>query len=108
MTTLDATLGASVVQAPVSFSSAGDNIVIAGVAGKRIKVLQYFWVISAVANLIFKSGTTALSGTLEFPSAGSDVQDFIQLPINCNIGDAFIINLSTTVTVGGIIWYIQS
>ena len=108
MTTFDATLGASVTQAAINFAASGDNIVIAGAAGKRIKVLQLFYVVGAITNITFKSGTTALSGALNYPAAAAQVQDFIQLPINCNVGDAFILNSSSNVQVGGIVWFIQS
>jgi len=108
VTTFDATVGASVTQAPINFSASGDNIVIAGVAGQRIKVLQFFFVLAAATNLIYKSGATALSGPMDYSSVGAQVQDFIQLPYTCNIGDPFIINSSNAVQVGGTIWYIQA
>ncbi len=108
MTTFDATLGAQVQQAVVSFSGAGDNTVIAGVLGKTIKVLQFFAVIAAATNLTYKSGTTALTGEMDYISAGAQVQDFIQLPLTCFSGDSFIINSSAGVKVGGTIWFIQA
>lgn len=107
MTTWDPTLGASVQQSSVSFSGAGDNTVIAGTLGQRIKVLQFFIVIAGATNLIYKSGTTALTGSMNYPSAGAQVQDFIQLPLTCNSGDAFIVNSSNGVQIGGTIWFIK-
>ena len=108
MTTFDATVGASVTQAPINFSGAGDNIIIGGVAGQRIKVLQFFFVLAAATNLTYKSGSTSLSGPLDFSSIGAQVQDFIQLPMTCLIGDPFIINSTNAVQFGGTIWYIQA
>lgn len=105
MSTVDATIGAQVVQAPISFSAPGDNIVVVGVAGKSIKVLQLFLVLADATNLIYKSGSSALSGTLTFGSNAAQVQDYIQLPLTCNPGDNFIINLTVGVVVGGTIWY---
>lgn len=107
MTTFDATIGASVSQIPINFSASGDSIIVSGVAGKRIKVLQYFMVIAAATNLTFKSSQTTLSGPLDFGSNAADVQDFIQLPLTCNPGDPFIINSSNAVQVGGTLWYAQ-
>lgn len=107
MTTFDATVGASVVQAPINFSASGDNIVIAGVLGKRIKVLQFFLVLAAATNLTYKSGASPISGPLDFGSNAAQVQDFIQLPLTCNLGDPFILNSSNAVVVGGTIWYVQ-
>ena len=106
MTTFDATIGASVQQATVNFSSSGDNIVIIGVVGARIKVLQFFAVFAAATVITYKSGTTPISGPLVFPAASAQVQDFIQLPLTCNVGDAFVINSSAAVQIGGTIWYI--
>lgn len=107
MTTWDDSIGAKVTQAPVNISGAGDNTVISGLLGQVIKVLQFFFVIGAASNLTYKSGTTVISGPLNFPAAAGQVQDFIQLPLTCNAGDSFIVNLSAGVQVGGTIWYIQ-
>ncbi len=107
MTTFDATIGSSVTQAAINFSASGDNTIVSGILGKRIKVLQFFFVLAGATNLTYKSGSTILSGPLDFPTAGSEVQDFIQLPLTCNPDDSFVINSSAAVQVGGIIWYIQ-
>ncbi len=108
MTTWDDTLGAHVTQAPIDFSGSGDNTVISGLLGQVIRVLQFFFVIGAATNLTYKSGANALSGPLDFSSAGAQVQDFIQLPLTCNSGESFVINSSNAVQVGGTIWYIRS
>jgi hypothetical protein len=105
MTTLDATIGPLVQQAPINFAASGDNTVIIGAVGKMIKVLQFFYVVAAATNLTFKSGSTPISGPLDFGSNAAQVQDFIQLPLTCNVGDSFIINSSAAVQVGGTIWY---
>ena len=108
MTTFDATIGASITQVPINFAGAGDNIIIAGVFGQIIRVAQFLFVIADATNLIFKSGTTVLSGSMNFGSNAAIDQDFIQLPLHCNSGDSFIINSSNAVQIGGIIWYAQS
>jgi hypothetical protein len=105
MTTVDSTIGAQVLQAPISFSAPGDNIVVAGITGKSIKVLQLFLVLAGATNLTYKSGSTPLSGLLTFGANAAQVQDYIQLPLTCNVGDNFIMNLSAGVVVGGAIWY---
>lgn len=107
MTTFDATIGASVQQQVLNISFAGDSVVIPGIMGQRIKVLQFFLVVANATNLTYKSGSTAISGPLEFSANASQVQDFIQLPLTCNVGDNFVINNSTGVVVGGTIWFIQ-
>ncbi len=107
MTTWDDTLGPKVTQAVINFSGSGDNTIVTGLLGKVIRVLQFFLVLGAASNLTYKSGTTAISGPLDFTSAGAQVQDFIQLPLTCNPGDSFVINSSNAVQVGGTIWFIQ-
>ena len=42
---LDDTLGPQVTQIPISFSGAGDNVIVAGLLAKRIRVLQFFLVL---------------------------------------------------------------
>jgi hypothetical protein len=105
MTTIDATIGPLVQQAVVSFNASGDNLVILGKVGSRIKVLQFFLVVAAATTFIYKSGSTALSGPLVFGSNSAHVLDYMQLPLTCNVSDSFIINSSAAVQVGGTIWY---
>ena len=105
---VDATLGALVRQAPINFNTSGDNVVVLGVIGQIIRVLQFFYVCGAATNITFKSNATALSGPLIFSTNGAQVQDYMQLPLNCNVGDSFIMNSSNAVQVGGTIWYINT
>lgn len=104
----DATLGSPVIQSPISFTGSGDQIIVPGVAGYSIGILQFFFITSAGVTLTYKSGSTLLSGALPFLANGAQVQDFIQLPLRCNFGDPFIINAGVAVTLGGVIWYYQA
>jgi hypothetical protein len=109
MVAFDATYGSPIQQAVINFTGSGDQIVVAGISGQVIRVLQFFIVLGASATLIYKSGATALTGPLSFLANGAQVQDFIQCPLNClSPGDPFIINANNAVTVGGTIWYVQS
>ena len=102
-------LGAQVLQAAINFSASGNNTVVVGVAGKRIKVTRIFFVIGAATNLIFNSGSTALTGTMDFAANGAFVLDFDKQPLTCiNALDSFIINSSNAVQIGGTIWYVIS
>jgi hypothetical protein len=103
----DDTLGPQTIQIPLSFTGIGDNIIIPGLFGKTTKVLQMFFVLNVASNLLYKSGSTPLTGTMFFLASGSYFQDFIDLQLQCNLGDDFIIN-STSGAGGGTIWYIQS
>jgi hypothetical protein len=104
---VDATLGAEVQQSAVNFSGVGDNTVVAGIALTRIKILQLFFVCSQATTIQFKSAATLLSGPLPLTANGSFFMDYIQCPLMCNSGDAFIIN-SSAGAVGGTIWFIQA
>ena len=105
MTTFDSTIGARVTQIPVNFSGAGDTIIIPGVIGKLINILQFFLVFAGDTNLTFKSAATAISGPISFLANGSFVLDYLQLPLSCNPGDNFVMNLSAGVQVSGTLWY---
>jgi hypothetical protein len=102
----DDTLGANVEQGKIDFATLGPNVVIPGKVNQVIRVLGFFYIVSAASTLQFFSELTPLSGLLEFPSAGAHVQDYLQLPITCNEDDDFIINSSVAVQVGGMIWWI--
>ena len=106
MTIGDATIGPKASQIAINISGVGDNVVIAGVPNKLIKVLQFFFVTAAATIITYKSNGIALSGPMSFTANMSQVQDFIQLPLTCiNPGDSFIINLSAAAQLGGMIWY---
>ena len=108
MPSLD-TIGASVQQAAINFSGSGNNTVVTGVVGKKIKILQIYLVLGGASNLTFLSGLTALTGLMDFSSNGAFVLDFGQLPLTCvNVLDSFIINSSSGVQVGGTVWYVMS
>ena len=109
MVAFDATYGSPIQQAPINFTGSGDQIVVGGIANQVIRVLQFFFILNSASTLIYKSGSTALTGPLNFIASGAQVQDFIQCPLNClNPGDPFIINSSNNTTLGGTIWYVQS
>lgn len=104
----DATLGTPPIQIPISFTGSGNQIIVPGVIGFKVGVLQFFFVLSASSTLTYFSGVTALSGALPFLANGAQVQDFIQLPLTCNDGDPFIINSSAPITLGGTLWYFKA
>lgn len=75
--------------------------------GKETKILQFFLVFAGATNITYKSGTTVISGPMDFSANAAQVQDYMQLPLTCNPGDNFIINSSNAVQVGGTLWYAQ-
>jgi hypothetical protein len=101
--------------APVNVSSSGDNQIIAGVAGKTIRVLSYTLTINGAVNVYWKSGTsgtgtnTTLTGPLYGASAGGGEvatgPPGVEPLFWCVVGDGLYLNLSGAVAVGGHVTY---
>jgi hypothetical protein len=105
----DDIIATPILQIPISFTGVGDQVIAAGTVGYKIAVLQFFFVVSAAVTLVFKSGASSLiSGPMPFLASGAYFQDFIELPMSCADGDAFVVNTSTTVTLGGTLWYARA
>lgn len=106
------------VQAAVSFvaAGAGDNTVVAGVAGKFIEVFGLFLASSAAVNVTLKNGTggTALTGAIPVAVAPANYLSFLT-SLNSDVaplftatgGNNFVVNVSGAATVTGTIWYTQ-
>lgn len=91
---------------PVSFSSAGDNIVVTGIANKRIHVHRIWIVFGSAETVIFKNGTVALSGSIPVAANGAFTFDITGEPwFSMGIGNNFIINLASGSGVNGMIYY---
>ncbi len=103
---------------PIAITGAGDNVVIAAVAGKLITVVGMILVNgAATANSVtVKDGTVnLLSGPMPlgiapsppfiFSDNGSENFDWYQTTSGAN---SFILNLSAATPVGGTVWYIQN
>ena len=97
-------------KASVSVSSSGNNTLIAGVSGQSIKVYKMFLVFGAAVNATFQDGSsTALTGAMPFTANGSIVLDLDTVPwFTTSAGNAFVLNLSTSVTATGTVYYSQS
>lgn len=92
----------------VSFNSTGDNTIIAAVANQGIRVYKIFFVADATTTIVFKNGSTALSGSIPLFAGGAFVLDVSQEPwFMTSIGSAFVINQSGTANVGGQIYFHQ-
>lgn len=100
---------ANLLTVAISFSSTGDNAVVAAVANKQIRIYRLFFVVSAATNLIFKDGASvSLSGAIPFTANGGLVLDQSNDPwVTTTTGNAFIINQSGTANVAGIAYYQQ-
>ena len=94
--------------AVISFSSSGDNEVIAAVASEVIRVYAILFKMGGDADIIFKNGSTALTGTMPFVQYESMILDPTDEPwYVMSTNTAFNINLSAAVQVSGTVWYTQ-
>ena len=94
--------------AVLNASASGDNIAVAAVAGQNIKVWKVWLTAAGAVNAVFKDGaSTALSGNLILPAAGSGFTLFYDGSPHwiTSPGNAFIINLSGAVAISGEIYY---
>ncbi len=97
-----------VVAAPITFSSSGDNIVVAAVAGKAVRVRKLWLVLAGDSNLTFKDGaSTSLSGAVPMMAGGSFFfpMDLVEPHFITTTGNAFIINSSVAVQISGMVYY---
>ena len=94
--------------AVINFSGSGTNQIIAGVVGKIIRVYRLFLVSGGLTNLTFEDNTTPLSGAIPLLMGGGITLDYSGEPwYVCAQADAFNINSSSAVAVGGTIYYVQ-
>ena len=96
----------------IAASSLGDNQIVAGVTGKRIRVLGFVLSFSGSTNAKWRDGTTDLTG-LEYGAAGAvNVAPVTPSVLASGIGwfstsqgNALQLNLSAAVAVGGFVLY---
>lgn len=107
-------LRAQVKSAPINASAAGDNTIVAAVAGKQITVVGLLLMnnVATAQTVTVKDGAaTALSGPLALSTAGSPLfmperPDFEYFSTS-NVTNNLVLNLSAATQVGGVVWYIQ-
>jgi hypothetical protein len=97
--------------AAIAATTAGDATIVAGIPGRRIRVLALTLACNKNIILLFKSGNTTVKINSFFLAQG------IPLDVNrmssgyfveTDPGDAFVINLSTNALLGGSITYIEA
>lgn len=89
---------------PISFNTSGDQTIVAGAAGQRVYVYSIILSAASQVNLIFKDGTTAKSGAMPISSMTIDMED---KPFITSSGNAFVINSSGNIAVGGMALVLQ-
>jgi hypothetical protein len=100
-------------QAPINISASGDNVVVAAVAGRQIKVFRIKFLTSAAVTVAVKDGpSTVLDGPLPFGANQGMVLDWPGYDgppwYTTAAGHALILNLGGAVQIGGNLDYIQS
>ena len=94
--------------AKIDVASAGDNTIVAAVAGKKIRVLQYALVVGAATTVIWKSGSTAISGDMSFDANSGISSPFSPVGLfETAAGEALVLNLSAANPVSGHLVYVE-
>lgn len=98
----------TVSKAVIDFATAATHEIVAAVTGKKIKIVNIMFTVAGETNLTFKSGTTAMSGAMDF--GGTDeprgmVHHFGDFPLETTSGEAFQITSSGAVQVSGYVTY---
>ena len=94
--------------AVINASASGDNIIVAGVTGKPIKIWQFFFVAAGAVNVTFKNGASiSQSGAIPLTGAGSSFYaQYTGMPWSwTDPGNNWIINLSGAVGITGTAYY---
>ncbi len=96
----------------VATSTIGDNVVLPGVANKKIRVLAYMITSIAQNYVVWKSGSTAISGNVYMPAYGNivihmgDLWPAGGLPVlETAIGEDLVISLNAGTAIGGHLTY---
>jgi len=94
--------------AKIDHATAGDNAIVAAVAGKRVKVYGIVLVVSAAVNCKWRSAVTDLTGDMNFGGKGEGYAQAVQPPaflLATAAGEALNLNLSAAVAVDGHVSY---
>ena len=96
-------LNANIQFVAISASNSGDNTILAGIAGKRIRVLNYLAVAADAVSIKWKSGAgTDLSGAIPLiANVGAVCPEAVLGWLRTSTGEALVLNLSGAVLVAG-------
>lgn len=96
----------------ISFSSSGDNTVIAADSTSVLYIWQFFFVNNSTTtdtNITLKEGSTSVSGAYTIASKGSHTAMCTGTPwAIVPAGSAFVVNSSAAVQVSGTVYYTRS
>lgn len=96
----------------VNTSTIGDNIVLPGIANKKIRVLAYLLTSVAQNYIVWKSGSNDISGNIYIGAYGNlaihmgDLWPSGGLPVlETAIGESLVISLNAGTAIGGHLTY---
>jgi hypothetical protein len=100
---------AELLSAAVNVSSSGNNTLIAGSNGLKLRVYRAALVFTSAVSATFQDGdSTALTGPMSLTADASITLDFESQPwFTASAGNDFVLNLSGPCNVAGIIYYTQ-
>lgn len=94
---------------PVVISASGDNTIIAGASGLRVKLYRLLLVADGLTYLTFKNGATALSGAIPVYTGGGLTLDLSGEPwYQTTAGQDLVLNSANAVAMGGTAYYVRS
>jgi hypothetical protein len=95
----------SVQYAVINATSSGNTQVVAGVSGRRIRVIAYALVASAAVDVKFRSGNNDITGSMRLVEGGGIAHAYDGGLFQTAVGQPLNINLSANVNVGGYVVY---
>ena len=100
-------------QVPINTSTSGQSTLVAGVAGKKIKVFRLKLICALATTVTILDGSsTILDGPLSFSANEGMVLDFTTMDMppwyTTSLGNALVINSTATTVIGGNLDYLQS
>jgi hypothetical protein len=100
--------GKTLKTAKIDHAASGDNTIVDAVTGKRIKVYAVVLVVSAAVNCRWLSGSTELTGDMNFGGKGEGYAQAVSPPaflVATAAGASLKLNLSAATAVDGIVSY---
>ncbi len=95
--------------AAIDIASNGDNTVVTGVAGKRIRVISIMFLCTSAVTVAWKSGasTTRIPGQAWPANGGVALEIAIPYFVETDAGDNLVANLSGALQVSGFLGYVE-
>lgn len=99
----------TVKYAPIDVATLGDNTIVALVAGKKLRVINWVAVVSAAVSIRWKSGAaTNLSGAMALAANGGAAPgEAAHGHFETAAGVALVLNLSAAQQVSGYLAYVE-